>query len=167
MEEEKSKAYSEVVEILKLIEDEKKIEQIPFEVIQLIKGNADPNYKPQISKEKPLEDQNLKNETYSIMAWIANKYWNENIQADNIQDYSETIKNETEKEVKVSTEISGQERKINNASVYNDIDPESLEGSNLPVLVEDIAWYEKIKIKIIKLLKMIFRIGKKEEGVNE
>ena len=39
MEEEKRKAYSEVVEILKLIEDEKALEAIPFEVIELIKKN--------------------------------------------------------------------------------------------------------------------------------
>ena len=78
MEEEKKKAYSEVVEILKLIDNEEKIEKIPFEVIQLIKNNSDPSYKPTIDKDKPLEEQNLKDETYSIIAWIANKYWNEN-----------------------------------------------------------------------------------------
>ena len=82
MEEEKKKAYSEVVEILKLIDNEEKIEKIPFEVIQLIKNNSDPSYKPTIDKDKPLEEQNLKDETYSIIAWIANKYWNENIDMD-------------------------------------------------------------------------------------
>ena len=50
MEEEKRKAYSEVVEILKLIEDENRIEKIPFEVIELIKKNSDPEYKPIIDK---------------------------------------------------------------------------------------------------------------------
>ena len=79
MEEEKKKAYSEVVEIIKLKDNEEKIEKIPFEVIQLIKNNSDPSYKPTIDKDKPLEEQNLKDETYSIIAWIANKYWNENI----------------------------------------------------------------------------------------
>ena len=80
MEEEKRKAYSEVVEILKLIDDEKRIEKIPFEVIELIKRNSDPEYRPRIDKEKPLEDQNLKKETYSIIGWIASKYWNESNQ---------------------------------------------------------------------------------------
>ena len=80
MEEEKRKAYSEVVEVLKLIENEKKIEQIPFEVIQLIKANSDPTYKPNISKEIPLEEQKLKDETYSILGWIASKYWGEKVE---------------------------------------------------------------------------------------
>ena len=79
MEEEKKKAYSEVVEILKLIDDEERLEKIPFEVIELIKRNSDPTYKPTISKEKPLEEQNLMDETYAILGWIANKYWEENL----------------------------------------------------------------------------------------
>ena len=80
MNEEKRKAYSEVVEVLKLIDDEQKLETIPFELVQLIKGNADPTYKPEISKEIPLEEQNLMEETYRIIAWIASKYWGENIE---------------------------------------------------------------------------------------
>ena len=80
MDEEKRKAYSEVVEILKQINNEEMMEKIPFEVIELIKSNSDPTYKPEIRKDIPLENQNLKNETYSIMAWIANKYWGENIE---------------------------------------------------------------------------------------
>ncbi len=79
MEEEKKKAYSEVVEILKLIEDEEKIEKIPYEVVELIKRNSDPTYKPEISKEIPIEDQNLRNETYAILGWLANKYWGETV----------------------------------------------------------------------------------------
>ena len=48
MEENKKKAYSEIVEILKLIEDEEKLSKIPFEVIQMFKNNADSEYKPTI-----------------------------------------------------------------------------------------------------------------------
>ena len=103
MEEEKRKAYSEVVEILKLIEDEKALEAIPFEVIELIKKNSDSEYKPTISKEIPIEDQNLRNETYSIMGWIANKYWGQNItdeMIENPQADEENIQNENNEIVK-------------------------------------------------------------------
>ena len=103
MEEEKKKAYSEVVEILKLIDNEEKIEKIPFEVIQLIKNNSDPSYKPTIDKDKPLEEQNLKDETYSIIAWIANKYWNENITIE--QNNSETIQTGDTLNVNEQTEV--------------------------------------------------------------
>ena len=154
MEEEKRKAYSEVVEILKLIEDEKTLEAIPFEVIELIKKNADPEYKPNISKEIPIEEQNLRNETYSIMGWIANKYWGQNITAEpteNIYSDEENIQNE---KIKEDTEVS----------VYNDIEPECLEGSNLPVLV-DIKWYQRLKNQVIRIIRKLFRIKSKEEEI--
>lgn len=162
MEEEKRKAYSEVVEILKLIENEEKIEKIPFEVIELIKRNSDPEYRPNISKEIPIENQNLMEDTYSILAWIANKYWGENIETislDNVEESNDNISaiNESQEDINEAKEVV----------VYNDIEPETIDANpnNLPVLVENISWYEKIKMKVIKLLKMIFRTHKDEEGV--
>lgn len=156
MEEEKKQAYSEVVEILKLIDNEEKIEKIPFEVIQLIKGNSDPTYKPEIRKDVPLEDQNLKNETYSIMAWIASKYWGEDV-----------IDEENIKEESIQENNIEEEHKVNNASVYNDIEEEALEGRNLPVLVEHTSWYQRIKSKVILIIKKLFRRKINEEGVKE
>ena len=173
MEEEKRKAYSEVVEVLKLIENEKKIEQIPFEVIQLIKANSDPTYKPNISKEIPLEEQNLKDETYSILGWIASKYWGEKVEikeeittmAQQENQITETQKETKQDKIETSETEETNEKVI---SVYNDIEPQCLEGSNLPVLITENTWYQKLKAKVISILKKIFKIkNKKEEGVNE
>ena len=157
MEEEKKKAYSEVVEVLKLIEDEEKMEKIPFEVIQLIKTNSDPMYKPEIKKEIPLEEQNLRDETYRILGWIANKYWD----ADNIIE-----KTENHEEVEDTQKIENTDEEV---SVYNDIEPECLEKTNLPILASEISLFERIKIKVIQLFRMIFKIKDKniEEGVDE
>lgn len=166
MEEEKKKAYSEVVEILKLVEDEEKMEKIPFEVIELIKNNSDPTYKPTIIKDVPLEQQDLKKETYSILGWIANKYWDvDSIIEENEIDFENEIENKIEKEVINEVE----EKPIRNAAVYNDIEPECLEGRDLPVLVSDANWFEKIRIKVIKLFKVLFKVNakNKEEGVKE
>lgn len=152
MNEEKKKAYSEVVEILKLM-DEEKLEKLPVEVAELIKGNSDPTYTPHISKDIPIEEQNLKEETYVILGWLANKYWGEEI-----------IEIEEAKE-EVEAEIN----------VYNDIEPETIckeeneEISELPMIITEEKWYQRVKVKIIKFLKTIFRINEKEskEGVNE
>ena len=175
MEEEKRRAYSEVVEILKLIEDEKALEAIPFEVIELIKKNADPTYRPNISKEIPIEEQNLKNETYSIMGWIANKYWGQEIGNENIEESQkvednsqvEHIEAVQEKATQNNTEQIENTEKVNmkedkEVSVYNDIEPECLEGSNLPMLV-DIKWYQRLKNQVIKIIRKLFRIKSKEE----
>lgn len=193
MEEEKKKAYSEVVEILKLIDNEEKIEKIPFEVIQLIKNNSDPSYKPTIDKDKPLEEQNLKDETYSIIAWIANKYWNENIametnnseqiQTENISTASEHTETEeavynsmpTEEESIVDINTNNidsiAETKLNpKASVYNDIEPDILERCDqlgpLPILKSDLKWFVRIKQQVLKLLKILFRVKNAEKEIN-
>ena len=175
MEEEKRKAYSEVVEILKLIEDEKALEAIPFEVIELIKKNADPTYRPNISKEIPIEEQNLRNETYSIMGWIANKYWGQEIGNENIEESQKVEENSQVEHIEAVQETTNNTEQIENTekvnmkeekevSVYNDIEPECLEGSNLPMLV-DIKWYQRLKNQVIKIIRKLFRIKSKEEVI--
>lgn len=123
-----SNAYSEVIEVLKTYNDEK-IEKLPMEFVELIKSKANPEYKPQISKEVPLEEQNLQEETYSIIAWISQRYWHEKI--------------------------------FEKVYVENDIDADILQylevNNNLPILYQDLNWFEKVKIKIIKIVEKIFR----------
>ena len=161
MEEEKRKAYSEVVEILKLIDDEQRLEKIPFEVIELIKNNADPQYKPNINKELPLDEQNLRNETYSILGWIANKYWGEEIIVE-LKNLEECKVEETESEEKqtIKEVINSLDEK---AAVYNDLDPSVIEycaeKNKLPILKSNLKWYIRIKERVIKLFKILF--GKK------
>ena len=189
MEEERKKAYSEVIEILKLVDDAR-LEKIPFEFAQLIKANSDPEYKPKISKDISLEDQNLRDETYAILAWIANKYWGEEIY--NTEDFkkreylqNEKAEVETETKNKENNKIAEtaeqarefnqveekveQIKKVRNAGVYNDIEPECLGEyqNNLPILTEELSWYKKIKEKVIKFFKILFRIKNEKEGVNE
>lgn len=170
MEEERKKAYSEVIEILKLVDDER-LEKIPFEFVQLIKANSDPQYKPKISKDISLDDQNLRDETYAILAWIANKYWGEEIYSTEDFKEKESIKNEEKEpeEVKKVEEKTESVKEIRNAGVYNDIEPECLGdyGDKLPILTEELSWYKKLKAKIVKLFKILFRIKSEKEGVNE
>ena len=122
-------AYSEVIEVLKLIENDDKLEKLPMEFVELIKNKSNPKYKPQISKEIPIEEQNLREETYSILAWIAKKYWNEKI--------------------------------FEKVYVENDIDLDILQcvetNKNLPILYENLNWYQKMKIKIIKFIDKLFK----------
>lgn len=159
MDENKKRAYSEIVEILKLIEEPEKLENIPFEVIQMFKNNADVEYKPVISKDIPLEEQNLMNETWAILNWIATKYWNmgeKDIEQNKIE---ESIEKE-----KIRNEENIDEKEPEYVSVYNDIEEESLEGNdNLPMVIDNTKWYKKI----IQFIKKIFSWKKKDikEGV--
>ena len=74
MEKDNKDAYSEVIEILKLLDDEEKLEAMPIEMLEVLKSKANPEYKPQILKNIPLEEQNLQPETLSILSWIAMKF---------------------------------------------------------------------------------------------
>ena len=181
MEEEKKKAYSEVVEILKLIDNEEKLEKIPFEVIELIKNNSDPRYRPNIDTNVPLEEQNLMDETFSIMVWIANKYWNEDIGLESntnqkVDNYEKCIKQEniiqetrtSENEIESATERT---EKLNaEAAIYNDMEPQLQERceeiDNLPMLIPETKWYIRIKEEVIKFLKILFRVRNVREESN-
>lgn len=173
MEEEKRKAYSEVVEILKLIDDEKMLEAIPFEVVKLIKCNADPTYKPEISKEIPIENQNLKDETYRILAWIASKYWDENIEEIKNDDTCQIDMCEVQKENQnvienTNEKLSNIDNSSENTEKINIIDANiNNEINNLPMIIEE-NWFEKVKNKIINFFKKVLFKNKKEleEGIN-
>lgn len=147
-------AYSEVIEILKLLDDEKKLEALPIEMLEVLKSKANPEYKPQISSEIPLEEQNLQPETLSILSWIAMKYWSDEING----------KIETEEEPKDEQKIEIEENEDKNEN-KNEED-EALKGeqtsSILPVLHKDLKWYEKIKVKIIEFFNKIFRKENKQ-----
>ena len=130
--EDNKNAYSEVIEILKLVDDEKKLEALPMEMLELLKSKANPEYKPKISKDIPLDEQNLQPETFAILKWITQKYWND--------------EQEQEQDEQIDREVS----------------------AKLPVLLDNLKWYEKIKIKIIELFSKIFKRNKsedKQEGI--
>lgn len=124
--------YSEVIAVLKIMDDDEKLEKLPMEFVELLKNKSNPGYEPKISKDKPIEEQNLKNETYGLIAWIAQKYWHEKI--------------------------------FEKVYVENDIDLDILQyledNKDLPILYEDLNWYEKIKIKIIKFIDKVFKRNK-------
>lgn len=150
MEKDNRNAYSEVIEILKLLDDEKKLEALPIEMLEVLKSKANPEYKPQISSEIPLEEQNLQPETFSILSWIAMKYWNEEI--DGETEIQENLQNEQK------IEIEDNENKNEEDEVLK----EEQTSSILPVLHKDLKWYERIKAKIIEFFNKIFKKDHKE-----
>ena len=62
-------AYSEVYEIINLMSYDLR-SKIPSKFIDLIKMHKDENYIPKIERDIPLEEQNLRKETISILAFL-------------------------------------------------------------------------------------------------
>jgi restriction endonuclease Mrr len=70
-------AYSEIDEILNLLEDKYK-EKIPENVRNFFKEERNNDYIPKIDTKKPLIEQNLKRETLILLAILNLNYWCEN-----------------------------------------------------------------------------------------
>ena len=154
MDKDNSKAYSEVVVILKLIDDEKLLEALPMEMLEVIKSKADPEYKPQISSEILLDEQNLQPETLPILSWIAMKYWNIDGEHKDIQ--QEENKMQIEKE-----ENKVQIEKQENLNNLKDEESKIKEiNTVLPIAHDQLKWYEKIKIKILEFINKLFKRNK-------
>lgn len=161
MEKDNRNAYSEVIEILKFLDDEKKLEALPIEMLEVLKSKANPEYKPQISKDIPLEEQNLQPETLSILAWIATKYWNEEINENN-ENESSNVQEEIENNIENEQETERDESEENNLEEFEREEKSDNEKNNLPILHKDLKWYEKIKEKIMEFFSKIFGKKKKE-----
>ena len=73
------KAYSEVYEILNLM-DEIYLNKIPDKVKELINDERDKEFKTNISIDVPLEKQNLQKDTLTILAILYLNYWCESEQ---------------------------------------------------------------------------------------
>lgn len=146
MEEDMKKVYSEVIAALRLVDDEEKLAKLPMEFVELIRTKADATYMPKLSKDKNLEEQNLNPKTYSILAWIANKFWEEELPQES-----------EEKEIYVYNDL--------------DIDLENIgvvsEKNNLPMVISKLNWFEKIKIKINLIVNKLFKRRKYEKTVME
>ena len=118
-------------------------------MLEVIKSKANPEYKPQISSEIPLEEQNLQPETLSILSWIAMKYWSDEI--DEEKETEEESQNEESIETKENNEND------ENKNKEEEVSEEGQTASILPVLHKDLKWYERIKVKIIEFFNKIFK----------
>ena len=74
MENNYTKAYTEILEILKYLPEESR-NKIPNEMLEMFKIKHDKNYKFIIDIDKSFREQNLLDETKAILANIFRDYW--------------------------------------------------------------------------------------------
>jgi len=74
MDKSSNKAYSEVCEILDILEDEA-ISKVPKKIIDFFNEEKDKDYKPKIDLSKPLEEQGLMRDTIVLLAILNLNYW--------------------------------------------------------------------------------------------
>lgn len=143
-------AYSEIDAFLGILSEEKRNE-IPQKLITLFKKEKDQSYVKEIDINAPLKNQNLKEETLDIIAFLNLQYW---------------CKDETEKErlMKIYTrnEQKYQEElreKYNPDNLFmKKTVKEPKQEETVQNNVSMIEYKESIIIKIINRIKEFFRI---------
>lgn len=142
------KAYAELYEIIKALDDEDK-EKIPESYIEFVKDNMDKEYSFTFDKDKDLSMQNLKVETKALLVKL----------------YEEYIANEDEKEYwkqydSKCYEIAEEEkRKKYSQDIFNknkEIESEQEKQEETKEEKELIEYKENWKTKFIKIFKRLF-----------
>ena len=91
-------AYSEIYEILNLMEDEDK-ERVPQEVRDFFEEQRMKEYKPNIRTDIPLTEQNLKRETVVLLTILVINYWCDS------EEEKQSFIDELEKNEKIKMEL--------------------------------------------------------------
>ena len=91
-------AYSEVYEVLNLMEDEDK-ERVPQEVRNFFEEQRMKEYKPKIRTDMPLTEQNLRRETLVLLTILIINYWCDS------EEEKQSFIDELEKNEKIKMEL--------------------------------------------------------------
>lgn len=147
-----TKAYKEIVEILKYVPEES-VNKIPKEMRDMFEVEQSKTYDFQIDTGKTFEEQELLEETKAILANIFRDYWATPYQRERIlakEKYDRQIIEE-EKKIKYNTNDIFNKR---NKKLSKEKTEERSSINNLPIEVKKEKFYEKIII----FFKKIFHI---------
>lgn len=140
-------AYSEIYEILNLMEDEDK-ERVPQEVRDFFEEQRMKEYKPKIRTDIPLTEQNLKRETVVLLTILVINYWCDS------EEEKQSFIDELEKNEKIKMEL---QEKYNPDNLFKnrrktkeDVVMEQVEN------VEMIQYKENLFTKLKKWFEKIF-----------
>lgn len=136
-------AYSEIYEILNLMEDEDK-ERVPQEVRDFFEEQRMKEYKPKIRTDIPLTEQNLKRETVVLLTILIINYWCDS------EEEKQSFINELEKNEKIKKELA---EKYNSDSLFKN---KKTNEENVMQQISDIDMIQ-YKENIITKLKEWFR----------
>ena len=139
-------AYSEIYEILNLMEDEDK-ERVPQEVRNFFEEQRMKEYKPKIRTDMPLTEQNLRRETLVLLTILIINYWCDS------EEEKQSFIDELEKNEKIKMEL--QEYNPDNLfknrrKTKEDVVMEQVEN------VEMIQYKENLFTKLKKWFEKIF-----------
>ena len=140
-----SKAYKEVIEILKYV-PEKDVQKIPNKILEMFKNKMDKEYIYKVDIQKDFEEQNMLEETRAMLANMFRDYWATEYQRDRIinkQKY-DLIQFESKKQ-----------EKCNPNDIFKNNKKEEI--NKIPSTTTLIEYKETLYSKFINYMKNIFR----------
>ena len=146
MEDNYSKAYKEVIEILNFVPQES-VNKIPQTMLDTFKAKMDNNYDFKVDINKSFEEQEILEETKAILANIFRDYWATPYQKERIEAKERYDRQKIEEEKRAKYNPDDIFNKRNKLNLEEKIEENNT--NNLPIEVKKEKFYEKL-IKLIK-----------------
>ena len=140
-------AYSEIYEILNLMEDEDK-ERVPQEVRNFFEEQRMKEYKPKIRTDIPLTEQNLRRETLVLLTILVINYWCDS--EEEKQSFIDELGKNEKIKMKLQEKYNPENLFKNRKKTKEDIVMEQVEN------VEIIQYKENLFTKLKKWFEKIF-----------
>ena len=152
MEDNYNKAFKEVVEILKHVPEES-VQKIPQDMRDMFEEEMDKDYIFEVKDNVEFEDLKLLDETKAILANIFRDYWATSYQRERIlaKEQYDRQKVDEEKQKKYNSNDLFKRKNINDTKEI-----ESSNNENLPVIVKEKKFYQKL----INFIRKLFRMQK-------
>lgn len=157
MEDNYSKAYKEIVEILKYVPEES-VNKIPKEMRDMFEAEQLKTYNFQIDTEKTFEEQELLEETKAILANIFRDYWATDYQKARIIEKEKQDREEWERQKREKYNPNDIFKNRNTTTNDNDISQDIQEqlneeyNKNLPMEVQKQNIFQRLLCFIKKLI---------------
>ncbi len=158
MEDNYSKAYKEIVEILKYVPEES-VNKIPKEMRDMFEAEQLKTYNFQIDTEKNFEEQELLEETKAILANIFRDYWATDYQKARIIEKENQDREEWERQKREKYNPNDIFKNRNTTTKDNDISQDIQEqlneeyNKNLPMEVQKQNIFQRLLSFIKKLIR--------------
>lgn len=158
---EQAYAYAEVLEILSFTHISL-VEKVPNKLISIFKNNALSTYEYHLNRNIPLEDQELSQETATLLTLISLNYWCSPEEKKELQKI--LIENENAEKQELEEKYNINNLFINPKTDIQEIEAseektttETFEESNLPIDTTQLPWYKKIIIKLNEIISKIIK----------
>ena len=132
------------------------LKKLPQKFINFVNINMDSEYIPDIDKNVPIDEQELKKDTRILLSLLYRNYW---CDSEKKKILIKEDKNQREKEEKERNEKYSYENlfKNSNKNVITEKVNEEIEQTNMRELIEykEEKWYKRIFEKVISFFKII------------